>query len=392
MISITGSHVDMPDDANWLVVRGLQKKFGRQLVLSDFDLALGRGEIVSLLGPSGVGKSTLIKILLGLVPADAGSIYLAGRDISRLPVAARNIGVVYQNYSLFEHLTVRENVAFPLRARKARGTLDVFIGLLRLGGDREITRAVDFALQTVNMSKNASKRPRQLSGGEQQRVALARALVMDPELLCMDEPLAALDLELRGALLTEIRRLHDQRQTTMLFVTHNVSEAFAIGNRVGVLQSGKIAQIGAPRDVYNHPITEFVGRATGELNVLPVARTKQVDGLTICELAGGGEIAVAKQQVPPGARIGIRPERLSLASSTRTMPRHSVPATLVRSSFLGQGIHLDFQTKPGNLPLSVVVPNSQTEAPSALALPLGGAADLTYDSADWLVFSPNSVV
>lgn len=366
---------------DWLSINGLRKRFGRHEVLRDLSLAIAKGETVSILGPSGVGKSTLVKTLLGVVSADAGSIRLANRDISRMPIAQRNIGVVYQNYSLFEHMTARENVAFPLRARLARQPLRSLASFLGFRTEAGLLREVDNALASVRMSAHASKRPHQLSGGEQQRVALARALVLNPDLLCLDEPLAALDQDLRGTVLAEIRRLRDERYTSTLYVTHNVGESFSIGDRIGVMNAGRIEQFGPPRDVYYRPSNEFVGRATGELNVLVVESSARSGISSICVLRGGARVYLPSEVGIAGAKIGIRPERLRPEANLE-QNRPGIEATLTRTTFLGALTRLELQITPGGQPVVALVGSDELGFDPTLARSLR----LAYDPKDWIVF------
>jgi len=368
-------------DRAFLSVDAVRKKFGRQQVLQNISLVIDKGQTFSLLGPSGVGKSTLVKILLGLVAPDGGRIFLAGRDITDIAAVDRNIGIVYQNYSLFENMTVRENVVFPLRARRARNPLSMLLSGIGLSSDRELLRAADESLSLVRMTAHATKRPSQLSGGEQQRVALARALILNPDLLCLDEPLAALDQELRGAVLAEIQQLHRQRLTTTLYVTHNVAEAFSVGDSVGVMRDGTLVQVGSPRQVYDHPNSEFVARATGDVNVLAVEEANQRAESPTCKLRGGLIVHIPKGTMNIGSQIGIRPERLKPRETECDGP--GFKATLAGVNFLGADVRLEYRTGNAGLVLSVLVHGNSLVGRNAA---VGSEAFLCYAPEDWLFF------
>jgi putative spermidine/putrescine transport system ATP-binding protein len=238
-----------------LEFRAIRKTFGANTALESFDLAMQPGEFVSLLGPSGCGKTTALRIAAGFERPDSGSVVVGTRDVLGVPAHKRNMGMVFQSYSLFPNLTVAGNVAFGLRVRNVGGT--------------ERDRRVAEALERVHLGPFASRYPHQLSGGQQQRVALARALVFEPAVLLLDEPLSALDAKVRVGLREEIRRLQLQLGMTTLFVTHDQEEALSISDRVGVMSNGRIEQLGTPREVYGSPATEFVARFVGRINELP---------------------------------------------------------------------------------------------------------------------------
>lgn len=238
--------------ANELHIQNLSRSFGAVKALDDFSLELGVGELVALLGPSGCGKTTALRIVAGLEKADAGRVILGSTDISTKPAHERNMGMVFQAYSLFPNLTVEENVAFGLQMRKvAKG--------LRLRKASEL-------LELVGLNHHHKRYPHQLSGGQQQRVALARALAYEPDVLLLDEPLSALDAQVRTNLREEIRRLQLSLGTTTLFVTHDQEEAMAISDRVGVMNAGKLEQIATPDTLYNQPISPFVASFVGAMN------------------------------------------------------------------------------------------------------------------------------
>jgi len=275
---------------------GLGKQYGATVALHPIDLELRTGELLTLLGPSGSGKTTLLQIVCGLVAPTSGRLYIDGADRTHAPVHQRDIGVVFQNYALFPHLTVYENIAFPLQMRG----LDVAAMRGRIGE----------ALEMVNMQALLDRYPRELSGGQQQRVALARCLVYRPSLILMDESLSALDRKLREAMQVEIRRIHRETGSTIVFVTHDQEEALALSDRVCLMNAGHIEQIGTPEDIYERPRTAFVADFIGISNRL----CGKVDGMRRLATADGTIPLSAARPVPAGeAVIVIRPEHIRLA-------------------------------------------------------------------------------
>src|SRR5262245_37019038 len=234
---------------------GLCKRFAPRgpLVVAHVGIDVAPGEFVTLLGPSGSGKTTTLNMIAGFTEVTSGDIRLAGRDISLLPPHRRNFGMVFQNYALFPHMTVAQNVAFPLRERKVPKA--------------EIERRVGEVLELVDLGGLGGRRPDALSGGQQQRVALARAVVFSPSVLLLDEPLSALDRKLRQTLQQEIKRLHQELGLTFVFVTHDQDEAMALSDRIAVFNSGRIERVGSPADLYRDPGTRFVARFLGESNL-----------------------------------------------------------------------------------------------------------------------------
>lgn len=277
-------------------------RYGTVDVLRDIDLHVGPGELVSLLGKSGSGKTTLLRIVAGLVAPTRGTVRIGGEDITALPPEQRDIGVVFQNYALFPHLTVFENTAFPLRVR------GVARGVIR---DR-----VAAALNLVGLENFGRRFPLQLSGGQQQRVAIARAIVFRPRLLLMDEPLGSLDKRLRQQLQVEFRRLQKEVGITTIYVTHDQDEAFAISDRIAVMERGDIRQIATPAEIYHAPGDRFVADFVGELNVFEGTAQPSARGMVL-RTARGLEIAIGGAALTPGARIsgGIRPERVAIGGA-----------------------------------------------------------------------------
>ena len=233
---------------------GVTRRFGGVIALDGLDLTIKRGEFVALLGPSGCGKTTALNCLAGLLPLSNGAIWMDGRRIDGLPPEKRGFGMVFQNYALFPHLSVRDNVAFGLQMRR----------LPR----EEVSRRVAASLELVQLQGHAAKLPRQLSGGQQQRVAIARALAFTPQLVLMDEPLSNLDANLRVQMRTEIRRIHQVQGLTTVYVTHDQQEALSLADRLVVMQDGRVQQVGSPEDVYAHPVSAYVAGFMGYRNLL----------------------------------------------------------------------------------------------------------------------------
>jgi putative spermidine/putrescine transport system ATP-binding protein len=234
---------------------GIRKTFGATVALENLDLELQPGELVSLLGPSGCGKTTALRIAAGFEIPDTGVVTLASRNITKTPAHQRNMGMVFQSYSLFPNLTVAQNIDFGLRNRKIEKS--------------QRNSRVNEMLELVQLSDLGKRYPHQLSGGQQQRVALARALAVQPDVLLLDEPLSALDAKVRATLRDEIRRIQTELKTTTLFVTHDQDEALAISDRIGVMSNGRLEQLGTPEDVYLRPASPFVARFVGSINELP---------------------------------------------------------------------------------------------------------------------------
>jgi putative spermidine/putrescine transport system ATP-binding protein len=307
----------------------VSKSFGAVRVIKDLSLDIERGEFVSLLGPSGSGKTTLLMLLAGFEQPSAGSIVLDGRRIDHLPPHRREMGVVFQNYALFPHMSVADNVAFPL---KMRGV-----------GRVEIEDRVKRALDVVQLAALRDRRPAQLSGGQQQRVALARALVFEPAVVLMDEPLGALDKQLREQMQLDIRALHKRLELTVVFVTHDQSEALTMSDRIAVFNQGLIEQIGSPRDIYDHPRSKFVAEFIGETNLLEgTVKGHDRDGTTI-ELASSQQLTVARTDaLLPGARVlvSVRPERILLGAPSVAV-QNMLPSRILDSVY--QGDHLRVQ-------------------------------------------------
>lgn len=298
--SVTGS--DNRLDEALVRFSGVRKSYdGDTLVVRDLDLEIVRGEFLTLLGPSGSGKTTSLMMLAGFETPTEGKIWLGGKDVTALPPYRRGIGVVFQNYALFPHMTIGQNVGYPLRVR---GT-----------AAGEIDRRVAEALEMVELGAFADRRPAQLSGGQQQRAALARALVFRPELVLLDEPLGALDKQLREQMQYELKRLHEELKVTMVYVTHDQTEALTMSDRIAVFNDGRIQQLARPAELYEDPRNAFVAEFVGENNRM-TGQVTAVSDDTVGIDVGQGAIVRARPigELRPGdkAVLSLRPERVSV--------------------------------------------------------------------------------
>jgi len=309
-----------------LEVQGLAKTYGGVAALEPVSLAVRRGEFLTLLGPSGSGKTTLLMMVAGLVDPSGGRILIDGTDMTARPAYQRDIGVVFQNYALFPHLSVRDNVAFPLEMRR------------RPAG--EIRRMVDAALDLVRLGPYADRLPRELSGGQQQRVAFARAVVFQPSIVLMDEPLGALDKRLRDELKLEIRRLHRELGATIVYVTHDQDEAMLLSDRICLMNQARIAQLDTPAALYARPVSRFVAEFLGDSNILAAEAS---DGML--RLADGQMLAT-RDAASGGVEVLVRPERLMLGRAGQP----GLAATVETVIDLG-GVRQIFLRTPGGLAL-----------------------------------------
>src|SRR6188768_3923065 len=235
-------------------ISGLNKKFGDFVALDDVNVTIPTGQLTALLGPSGGGKSTLLRIIAGLERADTGTVTIEGREATHLPAQKRNVGFVFQHYAVFKHMTVAKNVAFGLEIRRR--------------SKDEVAHRVDELLRLVHLQQFSHRLPSQLSGGQRQRMALARALAVEPKVLLLDEPFGALDAQVRKELRAWLRRLHDEVHVTTIFVTHDQEEAMEVAEQIVVMNEGRVEQAGAPRELYEHPRSEFVMGFVGAVNQL----------------------------------------------------------------------------------------------------------------------------
>lgn len=320
--------VETSDNGASISVEALTMKFGAVIAVDDVSIDIKKGEFLALLGPSGSGKSTILMSIAGFEFPTSGRIMIDGEDVTRVPPYKRNIGMVFQNYTLFPHLSVLDNVAFPLKMR-------------RIPKAQRLTRAAE-ALETVRLGGFGGRMPNQLSGGQQQRVALARALVYKPRVLLMDEPLSALDKNLREDMQLEIKRLHAELDLTIIFVTHDQTEALTMADRVAILKDGRIQQLDTARDLYEKPRNLFSAGFIGEMNFIPGIKADnkvQINSGMTWPLPA----SVTSGQTPDGpVSVAIRPERLTSTAAQDALP---LEITLQEIVYAGAGTlligHLD---------------------------------------------------
>jgi spermidine/putrescine ABC transporter ATP-binding subunit len=322
--SLTVEQADALKGAS-VVLDGVEKRFDQVGAVRGVSLDIRSGEFLTLLGPSGSGKTTTLMLIAGFEMPSAGDIAIDGRSVIALPPHKRNIGMVFQNYALFPHLTVAENIGFPLKQR---------------GVDRATrARLVAETLELVRLPDYQARYPRQLSGGQQQRVALARAIVFRPRLLLMDEPLGALDKQLRESLQLEMRRLHADLGITFIYVTHDQEEALTMSDRVAVMHEGLIAQVGTPEDLYDRPCNRFVASFIGETNFLPsVVRGSDNDLVSVA--CGDATLWAAVRTRPAQGEtvtLATRPERMRFADASPSENRENrIAATISEIVFAGE--------------------------------------------------------
>lgn len=312
-------------DEGFVVFDHVQKSYdGETLVVKDLNLSIGKGEFLTMLGPSGSGKTTCLMMLAGFETATHGQILLGGTNINDLPPHKRGIGMVFQNYALFPHMSVAENLAFPLEVRHM--------------GKAEREAKVMRALDMVQMGKFANRRPAQLSGGQQQRIALARALVFDPELVLMDEPLGALDKQLREHMQFEIKALHERLGITVVYVTHDQGEALTMSDRVAVFNDGRIQQLAPPDELYERPKNSFVAQFIGENNKLS-GTVETYDNEKCTVRLKTGEVIDATpvniRKVGQETLVSIRPERIEFKPEMMPPGAHMIDAEVIEVIYMG---------------------------------------------------------
>ncbi len=313
------------DSDAFVAFDGVQKSYdGEILVVKDLNLQIGKGEFLTMLGPSGSGKTTCLMMLAGFETATNGEITLGGKPINNIPPHKRGIGMVFQNYALFPHMTVGENLSFPLEVRRIGKSVR----------EEKIARALDM----VQMGDFISRRPTQLSGGQQQRIALARALVFEPELVLMDEPLGALDKQLRETLQFEITNLAHELGITTVYVTHDQTEALTMSDRVAVFDDGRIQQLAAPDTLYEEPQNSFVAQFIGENNTLQGTVSKMSGNMCEVTLADGSVIdalPVNVSEVGDSTQVSIRPERVEMNPERLTDGAHTLKAEVLEFVYMG---------------------------------------------------------
>jgi putative spermidine/putrescine transport system ATP-binding protein len=332
-----------------VVLHSIVKRYGATPAVDNVSLSIGEGELVALLGPSGCGKTTTLRMVGGFIPVTEGRILVGGRDLTRLPPNKRNMGFGFQNYALFPHMSVGENVAFGLEMRKV--------------GKADTARRVKTALDRVKLSHLSDRLPKQLSGGQQQRVALARALVIEPDVLLLDEPLSNLDAQLRNEMKLEIRSIQQHLGITTIFVTHDQDEALSVADRVVLMRSGRIEQEGAPEDLFEHPSSRFVAEFMGVTNLLP----GEVSGAGRFRLGSGETICVATDAASGRLDLAIRPERLMLHDGSAAEAANTLSAEVEFATY--RGLVIDYRVRtPSGLSLIARRPSPAAGGPALLAI------------------------
>ena len=320
------SAVRSDQDAEVLVrLHRVSKHYGKIAAVEPLDLAIHRGDFLAILGPSGCGKTTLLRVIAGFIAPSSGRVEIGGLDVTRLGPEKRPTNMVFQGYGLFPHMNVRQNVGYGLR----------IAGVPRV----ELNERVAHIISLVHLEELAKRSPQALSGGQQQRVALARALVMEPQVLLLDEPLAALDLQLRKTMQEELRRIHREIGGTFVFVTHDQSEALGLANRIAVMHQGRVVQEGGPEEIYAYPATRFVANFIGDANVLPGRRK---DGRI--ELEAG--IAFEDEGNDSDVSVVVRPEALSLGSNEG---EHQLAGTVIDRVYLGSLVSYKVALETGQI-------------------------------------------
>ncbi|MCR4408379.1 MAG: ABC transporter ATP-binding protein [Anaerolineae bacterium] len=346
----------------------LTKRFGKTVAVQDVSLEIRDGEIMTLLGPSGCGKTTTLRCIAGLLSPDEGDIYLDDRRVTDLPPEKRGIGLVFQNYALWPHMTIYENLAFGLRLRKIPKD--------------EIQRKVSEVLATVRLSGFEQRYPRQLSGGQQQRVALARALVIEPSVLLLDEPLSNLDAQLREEMRFEIRELQRKFGITTVYVTHDQAEALVLSDRITVLHGGKITQVGTPKDIYNRPSNKFVAGFIGLTSFIEgtVVGFDETRGYAIVKTSDGLEVQARSTGLHSQQKVtlAVRPEHIELLPGSQGLSRagevNVFEGVVLRMAYLGDTI--DYRVRVGDWVLRAHTSTNMV---------------LNHDEKVWVVLSPDQI-
>ncbi len=306
-----------------VTLEGISKSFGTQKIIDDISLTVEEGSFFTLLGPSGCGKTTLLKIIAGFHAPDGGLVFFGDRNMTSVPPHRRETGMVFQNYALFPHLSVLDNIAYGLRVRRVPAA--------------ERKARVAEVLRSVQLEGLEKRSPGQLSGGQQQRVALARALVISPQILLMDEPLSNLDASLRVVMREEIRKIQRHLGITTIYVTHDQEESMAVSDRIAILNGGRLEQLGSPSEIYFRPRTRFAAEFMGGNNILEMDVAGYDDGASLIEARIGGERIVLRGPKPAGERIAvsIRPEWIRIGRHVKTDGVNRFRGVVTRSAFLG---------------------------------------------------------
>lgn len=363
-----------------LELRGLCKRYGAHAAIDDVSLIVAPGEFVCLLGPSGSGKTSILMTIAGFVAADAGEIWVDGARINELPPEKRNFGVVFQGYALFPHMTVCDNVAYPLSVRGLRGA----------ESKKRVTRMLDL----MQIAALADRLPRQLSGGQQQRVALARALIFEPPIVLLDEPLSALDKKLRTDLQLELKALHARLGTTFVMVTHDQEEAMTLSDRVAILREGRIVQVGSPAELYDRPVNKFVAEFLGRATFLEgIIESYMGDAMMLNVLGTCVKVSPRKAGLEIGARLvlALRPERVAITNGSTTQTDCNwVEGKITSAAFMGMQLLYVVETSIGSITalvpsfgqnaLKPVGSTISVEWPADAAIPI---SDTPISMANW---------
>jgi len=360
-------------DRGGIELRQLTKRYGKETVVDGISTTIAAGEFFSMLGPSGSGKTTTLMMIAGFADIDGGQILVDGADIADMPPQRRGFGMVFQNYAIFPHLSVTDNVAFPLRAR-------------RLPSD-EIGRRVREALELVRLERFADRYSRQLSGGQQQRVAIARAIVFQPSIVLMDEPLGALDKNLRFQMQVEIKEIQRRLGMTVIYVTHDQEEAMNMSDRIAIMNHGRIEQVGRPAEIYENPTSNFIARFLGEANLVP-GIVESVDSDVATLQTNGGLVlrarAGADLRVGSAAHLFVRPERIDIAPAGEMMTNpdsgNFATGRLIQTSFLGNILRHAVEIEPAVV-VTVDVKNSRAD----LFRAVNQAATVSWLAADGVI-------
>jgi spermidine/putrescine transport system ATP-binding protein len=346
--------------------RAVTKRFGALTAVNAVNLRVHKGEFLSLLGPSGCGKTTSLRMIAGFEQPDEGELLIGGRDVSGVPPYKRDVNTVFQQYALFPHMSILDNVSYGLKQRRV--------------AKKERHQKAGEALELVRLVGRDTHRPSMLSGGQQQRVALARALVMNPRVLLLDEPLGALDLKLRKEMQIELKRIQDQVGITFIYVTHDQEEALSMSDRVAVMSNGVIEQLDEPRAIYDRPLTPFVADFIGDMNFIDGHVVEAADGGFAVD-AGSGVVVRGRGRAARGdrVRVGVRPERMAVHAGESPGTANSAPAEVVTKMYLGDQVQIVARLASGN---DVIVREQRTSADPALdTVNPGDRVAITWDEA-----------
>ncbi len=354
-----------------VVLRNVTKTFGNVVAIKNISLEIEEGEFLTLLGPSGCGKTTTLRLIAGFNDPDQGQILLGDQDITNLPPQKREIGMVFQDYALFPHLTIKENIAFPLRERRTP--------------KEKINDRVEELLELVRLPGVEGRYPSELSGGQAQRISVARAVAYPPRVLLMDEPLGALDLKLREAMQLELRRIQQELQITTVFVTHDQTEAMNMSDRIAVMRNGEVEQVGTAREIYNFPQSSFVADFVGRINLLDAELLSKSGG--IAELNIFNDIKI-RARIDPEVEsmskslgVGIRPEKLVIGiSGHEDRYDNRIPGTVIRSTFSGNLLDV-FVDVGASKPFLV------EQRPDKVPLDSGTQVEVCWNAPDALILS-----